>query len=175
MKCHNSLARHSRLLGLVYVLLGRAEACSNTCLHLDGGTTETQARATELLYSMRAAPAPTPSVEPSPPTEMSTGGRIWEQVARACKAYMCSHCVGRVHVRTFMSQILTKCDLLHYNRQSVLQLTCHGSVKAKGTLCTLTDTCSLKLEIMGYEMCAGNTVAHAVMLISDLDTASQLN
>jgi len=76
---------------LVYVLLGRAEACSTTCLHLAGGNTRTQARATELLYSMRAAPAPTPSVEPSPPTEMSTGGRIWEQVARACKAYICSH------------------------------------------------------------------------------------
>lgn len=34
---------------------------------------------------MRAAPAPTPSFEPSPPTEMSTGGRIWEHVARACR------------------------------------------------------------------------------------------
>ena len=43
------------------------------------------ALATELLYSTRAPPAPTPSVEPSPPTEMSTGGRISEQVARACR------------------------------------------------------------------------------------------
>ena len=43
-----------------------------------------QPRATELLYSVRAPPAPTPSVEPSPPIEISTGGLISEHFARAC-------------------------------------------------------------------------------------------
>lgn len=42
-----------------------------------------QPRATELLYSVRAPPAPTPSVDPSPPIEMSTGGLISEHFARA--------------------------------------------------------------------------------------------
>ena len=40
--------------------------------------------ATALRYSVRARPAPTPSSELSPPTEMSTGGRNSEHLASAC-------------------------------------------------------------------------------------------
>lgn len=46
--------------------------------------------------SVRAAPAPTPTVEPSPPTEMSTEGRISEHLARAWCTGSCDK-GGRVH------------------------------------------------------------------------------
>ena len=42
-----------------------------------------QPLATELLYPVRAPPAPTPSVDPLPPIEMSTGGLISEHFASA--------------------------------------------------------------------------------------------
>lgn len=175
VKCHNSLARHSRPY-LVYVLLGRVETCSNTCLHLDNGSTRTQARATELLYSMRAAPAPTPSVEPSPPTEMSTGGRIWEQVARACKAYICSHCVV-VHVSHIHHGDWRDC--VHVSRRSLLpQFACHESVKAhdKGGQSTLISylTCNLNTRAWRNWQAACAPYTQSLMQIPDHNNASQL-
>ena len=55
--------------------------------------------ATELLYSTRAPPTPTPSDELSPPTEMSTLGRSCEHLAKACK-----HCQIVMHSQAACSE-----------------------------------------------------------------------
>jgi hypothetical protein len=53
---------------------------------MNGKPDQTAAGAAMLRYSVRAPPTPTPSLEVSPPTEMSTGGLNSEQAANACNS-----------------------------------------------------------------------------------------
>lgn len=66
---------------------GKGAAEGRVCCRWRGAASSAHATdaATE-RKSVRAAPAPTPVLSPSPPTEMSTGGRISAHAARACGA-----------------------------------------------------------------------------------------
>ena len=59
------------------------QRCVTLCRHEDAAETA-YAVETTLRYSVRAPPTPTPSEESSPPTEISTDGRMLEHTAMAC-------------------------------------------------------------------------------------------
>lgn len=64
---------------------------------------------------MRAAPAPTPTVEFSPPTLMSTEGRMEEQVAREA-------CTGWFRNSLISSVLTGACDSNGKQKECTIQL-----------------------------------------------------